>query len=410
MKKLIRGIAATCAACCTGLLVLISAVSFSMPNSYSVIEGDNLTLQTVLPLSVGDRDTGESSKLVGMTSGNKVNMELKLFGFVPVKEVSVQVVEPKSVIPAGTPFGVKMFTQGVIVVGLTEVPTKDGTVCPAKEAGIRTGDVILKIDGHSVGNNEDIADIISKSEGRALKVEMKRKDVAFNVSIQPALSQTDTQYKGGMWVRDSSAGIGTITYYDSETGSFGGLGHAITDVDTGEIMPLSSGEVVDVDILGAVKGKKGAPGELKGTFRTQKPVGSLLANRETGVFGKLLNPISYREPMPVAMKQDVKEGEAKIICTVDENIAQEFDIKIERVNLNDTAPTKNMVIKVTDPRLLEKTGGIVQGMSGSPIIQDGKVIGAVTHVFVNDSTKGYGIFIENMLKTAATVSAQQKAS
>lgn len=410
MKKLIRGIAATCAACCTGLLVLISAVSFSMPNSYSVIEGDNLTLQTVLPLSVGDRDSGENSRLVGMTSGNKVNMELKLFGFVPVKEVSVQVVEPKSVIPAGTPFGVKMFTQGVIVVGLTEVPTKDGTVCPAKEAGIRTGDVILKIDGHAVGNNEDIADIISKSEGRKLKVEMKRKDVAFNVSIQPALSQTDTQYKGGMWVRDSSAGIGTITYYDSESGSFGGLGHAITDVDTGEIMPLSSGEVVDVDILGAVKGKKGTPGELKGAFRTQKPVGSLLANRETGVFGKLLNPISYREPMPVAMKQDVKEGEAKIICTVDENIAQEFDIKIERVNLNDTAPTKNMVIKVTDPRLLEKTGGIVQGMSGSPIIQDGKVIGAVTHVFVNDSTKGYGIFIENMLKTAATVNAQQKAS
>ena len=197
-------------------------------------------------------------------------------------------------------------------------------------------------------------------------------------------------------MRDSSAGIGTITYYDPQTAQFGGLGHPICDVDTGEIMPLLSGQVVKVVINDVVKGTSGDPGELKGSFASSKDSGTITSNDETGVFGTLYSNPSQNAALPVALKQEITEGAAKIYTTVSGTTPQEYDIEIEKIDISDTGKTKNMIIKVTDPNLLEKTGGIVQGMSGSPIIQNGKLVGAVTHVLVNDPQRGYGIFIENM--------------
>lgn len=206
-------------------------------------------------------------------------------------------------------------------------------------------------------------------------------------------------YKLGLWVRDSSAGIGTMTFYDPTTQVFGGLGHAITDVDTGEILPLGSGEIVSVDIEGAVKGQGGQPGELRGSFHTYDTIGSLEENRETGVFGVLTTPPEGGLLLPVALRQEVHTGPAQIYTTIDGRTPQLFDIEIERVNLTDANPTRNMVIRITDPELLTATGGIVQGQSGSPIVQDGRLVGAVTHVFINDPSRGYGIFAENMIET-----------
>ncbi|MDF2567582.1 MAG: stage sporulation protein, partial [Oscillospiraceae bacterium] len=219
---------------------------------------------------------------------------------------------------------------------------------------------------------------------------------------------TDNTFKIGLWVRDSSAGIGTVTFYNPENSVFGGLGHAVCDVDTGQVMPIMSGEVVDVNINGVTRGSSGSPGELKGSFSSNKDSGSIAVNNETGVFGVLYQNPSNHSAIPIAMKQEVKTGKATIFTTVSGNTPQEYKINIEKVNLNDNSMTKNMVIKITDPELLQKTGGIVQGMSGSPIMQNGVLVGAVTHVFINDPTKGYGIFIENMYNHSKAVKTYYK--
>lgn len=232
---------------------------------------------------------------------------------------------------------------------------------------------------------------------------VRRGNLTFSVNVTPAKSASENRYKLGAWVRDSSAGIGTMTFYDETSGIFGGLGHAVCDIDTGEILPLQSGEVVPVDINGVVKGVSGEPGELRGSFAKGETLGALTQNGETGVYGKLRNFTAQEERVEVAMKQDVHTGAAQIITTIDGSGPQYFDVELEKVHFNDSSPTRNIIVKITDEKLLEQTGGIVQGMSGSPIIQDGKLVGAVTHVFVNDPTRGYGIFAENMLKTAATV-------
>ena len=233
---------------------------------------------------------------------------------------------------------------------------------------------------------------------------MRRGNLTFSVEVTAVKSVSEERYKLGAWVRDSSAGIGTLTFYDPGSGIFGGLGHAVCDIDTGEILPLQSGEVVPVNISGVVRGEVGEPGELRGSFAKGSVLGTLAQNGETGVYGQMRGFLTNQEAMSVAMKQEVHTGSAQIITTIDSGGYQYYDVQIEKVHFNDGSPTRNLIVRITDETLLEKTGGIVQGMSGSPIIQDGKLVGAVTHVFVNDPTRGYGIFAENMLKTAASVS------
>ncbi|MBR3962103.1 MAG: SpoIVB peptidase [Oscillospiraceae bacterium] len=323
----------------------------------------------------------------------------KLLGIFPIKEVFVNFSEEKIVTVCGTPFGVKMFIDGVLVVDFSKIETENGKICPAQSAGLLKGDVIKSIDGTEVFTNEDVSEIIQKSGGKTLDFSVLREDENVIVSITPEMLSDQSGYKAGFWVRDSSAGIGTVTFFDPENLSFGGLGHAVCDVDTGKILPFSSGEIVEAAITKVKKGIPGNPGELSGAFIGKENLGTVKNNNETGLYGTLEYEIGGTN-MPIAPKQEIYEGPAVILSTISGTEAKEYDIVIEKISLSDESMTKNMVIKVTDKELIETTGGIVQGMSGSPIIQDGKLVGAVTHVLVNDPTKGYGIFIENMLEAA----------
>ncbi|MDR1892995.1 MAG: SpoIVB peptidase [Oscillospiraceae bacterium] len=401
-SKLFRRIAALLFVLLTGIFTLIATLYGSLPDSFSVQEGQLLTVQKILPIGVAYAPEGvaASKPFSGRLAGEYYSVDLKLLGFIPIKSAKVSVVGKSYVVPLGTPFGIKIFTDGVLVVGITGVDTQNGTENPAKKAGIKLGDVIVQIDGKNVTVNEDIAAAIEKSNGKAVKVTLRRKNMTFTVELQPVKSQIDHKYKAGMWVRDSSAGIGTLAFYCPGTGIVTGLGHAICDVDTGDVLPLSSGDLVGAQITGVTKGQSGIPGELRGRFVETVYYGALLANGDTGVYGRLKDTPQNQDAVEVAMKQQVKQGSAQILATVDENGPAWYDCVIEKVHFNDESPTQNMVIHMTDPTLLEKTGGIVQGMSGSPVLQNGLLVGAVTHVFVNDSTRGYGIFAENMLATA----------
>lgn len=343
-----------------------------------------------------DTNYGKAKEVLSRND-NSFSAKAKLLGILPLKEVSVTVSGEKIVTVCGTPFGVKMFTDGVLVVDFSEIETENGRRCPASESGLLEGDLIKAINKTDVFRNEDVAEIIEKSEGKELSFSILRNGKAMEISLIPEMLKDQSGYKAGFWVRDSSAGIGTLTFYDPEDLSFAGLGHAVCDIDTGTVLPFSSGEIVPAAITKIKKGVSGAPGELGGAFIGKDDLGTVKINNETGLYGTLEYTIEGIE-MPVAHKQDIYEGSAVILSTVEGTEAEEYDILIEKIALSDDSLTKNMVIKVVDEELIEATGGIVQGMSGSPIIQDGKLIGAVTHVFVNDPTKGFGIFAENMLE------------
>ncbi|MBC8569239.1 SpoIVB peptidase [Oscillospiraceae bacterium NSJ-54] len=405
IKKLSKFIFVLSAVMATALVAMTFYSKYALPDQFYVSKGQSLHIDSkycVEPVSTGAA-RGNTSQ-ASASENASYRMELRLFGLIPVKQVQVNVVDQSEVVVCGTPFGIKMFTDGVLVIGASDVMCDGSAVNPAKNAGIKVGDVIVKMNGARVYTNEDVGKIVSGSAGESVSVTYKRNGQTLYTDLSPALSDEDKGYKAGIWVRDSTAGIGTMTFYDPAAGVFGGLGHAICDVDTGKLMPLSSGDIVGVTITGVKKGEAGTPGELKGGFVESQHMGTLCANGETGVYGTIENagPIQGKA-MPVAFKQEIKEGKAKVITTLDGQTAQEYEVMIEKVNYNDGTPTKNMIVKITDPQLLSKAGGIVQGMSGSPLVQDGKLIGAVTHVFVNDPTKGYAIFAENMLSSAKNV-------
>lgn len=304
----------------------------------------------------------------------------------------------KTVLVGGNPFGIKFYSEGITVVGFSDVDTDSSTKSPAYDAGLRENDVILNVNSKAIGGIEDFLEITTSSKGEPICVDYKRLGKVYSTSFSPVLSNSENKYKTGMWVKDSTAGIGTVTYIIPETRVFAGLGHSINDSSTGELLKLTKGIVTNVEITGVEKGKDGRPGELKGDFSSGK-IGSLVSNTSVGIFGVYSSiPDCVNEDCltVVADKTEISEGSAKIRCTVCDGGAKEYDVNLVSIDFNEES-NKNFVIEVTDPTLISLTGGIVQGMSGSPIIQNGKLIGAVTHVFISDPTKGYGIFIENML-------------
>ncbi len=303
----------------------------------------------------------------------------------------------KEVIPLGTVFGIKLFTDGVIVASLSDIYTESGVCCPAAEAGIQPGDYLLTADGRDIPDNATLAQYIGSSQGEPIAFQIRRGDEVLEVEVDPVYG--GGSFKTGMWVRDSAAGIGTLTFYDPESGKFGGLGHGICDMDTSGVMTLKSGEPAPITLSGIVKGEKNAPGQLRGYFSSDESLGTLLANKETGVYGTL-NTVPSGEAVEVLTREEVEPGPVQLMVCLDETGPQLYDGEIEEI-VNRDSQTKNLVVHVTDPRLIEKTGGIVQGMSGCPILQNGKIAGAVTHVFTEDPTRGYGIFIENMLDAAS---------
>ncbi|MDQ5983814.1 MAG: SpoIVB peptidase [Eubacteriales bacterium SKADARSKE-1] len=391
-----------------------SYASYSLPDNFKVTQNCSTDIKTYVPVKIKTQQTNECLTLFNHKhfAKKQYNTNLLLMDLIPIKTVNVEIVEEKKIIPAGIPFGVKIFTQGVLIVGISDIETENGLENPAKLTGLKKGDVILTVNENEIKSNEELIKIVENCGGESLKIEVMRNNMRFDLQIQPVKCCIDNAYRIGIWVRDSSAGIGTLTFLDPESHVFGGLGHGICDIDTGELLPLSHGDIVKASINGIVKGTKGIPGELKGYFLDSEPIGELSQNTNLGVYGTLTNTQNSNEPIVLAMKQQVQKGKAQMVTTIDGMSPQHYDIDIQSINYNEALQTKNMIIKITDENLLSQTGGIIQGMSGSPIIQNGMLVGAVTHVFINDPQKGYAIFAENMLPylTSSAYTEHKKAS
>lgn len=381
------------------LMLSIGAAGYyagTLPDHYYLETDKLLSIATALPVTINvDAQTVPQIR----------QAQVRLFGVIPVKTVALTPVEPTQVYVGGEPFGIRMTMAGVMVVSLSDVTGLGGVCCPAKEAGIAVGDVIQAVNGEPVTGNPDLQRAVQLSGGDAVSVTFLRDGIRQTVAVQPSYSSLHSCYQTGMWVRDSTAGIGTVTYYlpaENGTVRFAGLGHAVCDPDTGEQIPLASGDVLRAAVSEVLAGSAGRAGELHGHFDTEKPIGTLLSNNTSGVFGILdALPQTASLLVPLGFQQDVRLGDAELYTTMHGDIPRAYKVKIEELH-GGGAGTHNLVVRVTDEKLLEQSGGIVQGMSGSPIVQDGKLIGAVTHVFLKDPTRGYGILAENMF--AQTVS------
>lgn len=344
-----------------------------------------------------------------------INVSYKLFGIFPIKNSEVKIMPAMNLIPGGQSIGVSLQAKGVMIVGQAPVISSDGKKnFPAKDAGIQIGDILLKVGDKEVHSDQQVANSINEEGQKQGSVVMliKHQGQLLQKTVNTIFDAETGRFRVGLYVRDEAAGVGTLTFIDPKTLKYGALGHVINDADTNQRIDVANGQVMASTISSIEKGRRGHPGEKIGSFVTNSSfTGNIDANTNAGIFGtlkeSLANPF-YPKPIPVGWASEVQDGPAKIYTVIHGEKIEEFNINIERVMQNRT-DSKNMVIKVTDPRLIELTGGIIQGMSGSPIIQNGKIIGAVTHVFVNDSLRGYGVFIQNMLKDGGLLDQKQAA-
>jgi len=325
---------------------------------------------------------------------------VKLFGILPFKQVGIRVIEDQELIPVGVPIGIYVKTEGVLVVGTGEFASQGaGKVSPAKNI-LKSGDYVIKLNGTEVTGKDDFITRIENCGGEQQILTIRRDAETYDVRIKPERDRTG-KYKIGVWVRDNAQGVGTMTYID-ENGNFGALGHGINDVDTSTLMEMNDGTLYQTEIISIRKGAAGQPGEMTGmiVYSDDRILGDITSNSIRGIFGKCNQKalaLGTEEALPIGLKQEIEKGPAQILCTVD-GTTRYYDIEITEIHLDHDNVNRGIELRVTDPELLSVTGGIVQGMSGAPIIQKGKFVGAVTHVLVQDSTRGYGIFIENMLE------------
>ncbi len=344
------------------------------------------------------------SKPVTMVAHQTQNykMDVRLFGVIPFKTVDIQVIPDEMLIPAGVPIGIYVKTDGIMVIAQGEFEGLDHTKKEPARHLLQAGDYIMKLDGEEIQTKTQLTEKIAAANGRELVLTIRRNEEIFDVKVKPE-QNTGGEYKLGIWIRDNAQGVGTMTYLEPDD-SFGALGHGINDTDTSLLMTVKSGSLYKTEIIAVKKGQDGTPGELTGIidYNPENKIGSIDMNSTGGIFGTVTAKTAAKiqnEAMPIGLKQDVKLGEAQIMCCVDGKMTpQLYGIEIKAIHLDHDNVNRGLEIQVTDPALLTQTGGIVQGMSGSPILQDGKIIGAVTHVLVSDPTKGYGIFIENMLQ------------
>ena len=382
-----------------------------LPDAMVLDAGGVASVEVSLPVSA---ETDESGLIadIGRPTGSQLSLKageetgtaqvtFRLLGVVPVKTMTVTVERPRALIPGGRSLGVALETDGVVVVGSSDLGKTDS---PARKAGIRPGDVIRSVDGQAVRGAEELSSGLNGPE--TVNVGVLRGGEEMNFEVTPAEDPRDGAYKLGVWVRESTAGVGTLTYYDPESGDYGALGHAITDVDTGVMFPVGEGAVYENEVVRITRGKENAPGELTGGFFDDEIVlGEIEKNTDFGVFGSASGDVAdgglYPDGLPVGRRDEIHTGSAQILSCIEGGEVKAYDCEIEKLYNQNRPETRSMVVRITDEELLQKTGGIVQGMSGSPIIQDGKLVGAVTHVFVSDPTRGYGVYIEWMLDAAA---------
>ncbi|MEH7437349.1 SpoIVB peptidase [Neobacillus drentensis] len=406
-----------------GGILLVSLISliffqpiqqyFATPNTITVFEGQDYTFKKAAPVSavIQSHNTNitlaQEKHAVSLKATEKGKNEMLLeFAGIPIKKVDVHVLKDFRVIPGGQSIGVKLNTVGVLVVGHHLINTANGKKSPGDIAGIKVGDIITEINGNKIEKMTDVAPFVQTAgqDGKALDMVISRESGKFTTKLTPLKDKGENTYKLGLYIRDSAAGIGTMTFVHPQSKKYGALGHVISDMDTKKPIVVEDGQIVRSTVTSIEKGSNGDPGEKLARFSSDREiVGNIQKNSPFGIFGELNKDLKngiMDKPLPIALSHQVKEGPAKILTVVNDDRVEEFNIEIVSTIPQKFPATKGMVIKVTDPKLLEKTGGIVQGMSGSPIIQDGKLIGAVTHVFVNDPTSGYGVHIEWMLNEA----------
>lgn len=399
------------------LYLYISNITL-MPKSITLLQGENLKLATLWGITLNERSTsnpnielskenGKENNLILETGANtkdgaiaevgKIDMSVNLFNKFTVSDVTVNVIPETKVVPLGNAIGLKLYTKGVLVVGMSEI---EGTK-PYENTGIKEGDRIVEINNQQISSTNELVETVNASQGKKIEIRYIKENSEEATTSMTPIKTSDNEYKLGLWVRDAAAGVGTLSFYVPSTEMFATLGHGITDIDTGNLITIANGELVNSNIVSVTKGEKGKPGEIRGSIEGEAKLGNISKNTSLGIFGKVTNKsrleITENE-MEVANRSEIKTGKAQIICEVEEGKKRYYNIEIQKIYTSNNEDNKSMVIKVTDKELLEKTGGIIQGMSGAPIIQNGKFIGAVTHVLVNDPTTGYAIFADMMLK------------
>ena len=404
-----------------GLGIALSAMAFlcnyspwvreaaSLPDALTLTSGQKFVVQTGLPMLAAS-DGGAVSVLasqdervtISAEAGGQTSVTFSLLGLIPVHETRVNVVDERTLIPGGQAVGVALKTRGVLVVSDA-----------AKGRALRAGDVILSADGKNVESTKALSEQVGTAQTDTVRLEVLRGGQTITVDAQAEPDPSDGRRKLGVWVRDSTAGVGTLTYIDPANQAYGALGHAIVDADTGRLLAAREGAILHASIVGVTKGQSGKAGELKGNFlKAGEQIGSLMENCEYGIYGVLDDMpenLLYPQGLRAGARSAVHTGAASIIATVDADGPQEYGVEIVRCFAQSEPSQKGMILRVTDERLLEKTGGIVQGMSGSPILQDGRIIGAVTHVYLSDATQGYGMYIEWMLEKSDAMDASEQA-
>lgn len=396
-------------------LIIIYAYTLAIeniPEHLVIFEGENISLKTLLGMQIKiESETMETASSTNIDkiseSSGTATLQVSLWNQIPLKEVNVDVLPKTSVIPVGSIAGVKLYTSGVLVVGMSEIEGIDQKrYKPYEKTGIKEGDRITQVNHLPISSTEELIQIVNQAQGKAIEVQYIQEEETKECSME-AVKTSNDEYKLGLWVRDSAAGVGTVTFYDKASKTFGALGHGITDIDTEELIDIASGEFVTTRILNITKGESGSPGKIQGTVENQQNIGTIYKNSKFGIYGMVDNlanlNVDTAKEMEVALREEIQLGKATILCSLDNQKVEEYEIEIEKIYKENNYDNKSMQIKVTDERLLEKTGGIIQGMSGSPIIQNGKFVGAVTHVLVNNPQEGYAVFGDIMIKQAKEV-------
>lgn len=328
-------------------------------------------------------------------------MDVTLFGN-KVKEVTVDTIENVEVVPIGKIIGMKLYTNGVLIVGMSQIENMENElVSPFVDCDIKEGDTIVKVNDTEIENIDNLKNVVNESNGENVLLTLIRNGTIVTSNITPVQTETD-EYKLGLWVKDAATGVGTITYYEKNTSNFAALGHGIVDADTDKLVDIDSGELVTSDVVSITKAEVNNPGEIRGTIINQKTIGEVQKNTQFGIYGKLENlaslNIDVSKSMPVALRDEIQVGNAKVLCSLDGKTNKEYEIKIEKIYTNNNYDNKSMLIHVTDDELIGKTGGIIRGLSGAPILQNGKFVGAVTNVLVSNPEIGYAIFGDMMVK------------
>lgn len=401
------------------LIILVYVANITLiPENLILFENEELNFNPIFGIkieesiqvgaNIGERTLAQiqhpTSNFESQTSSKEKQYNLSLLG-INLKTITANVIPNTKVIPLGNLIGLKLYTKGVLVVGMNEIKGEDEKIYkPYEEAGIEQGDLIIQINNQVVNTTEELIACVSKCNGKEIDVTYIKDGNMLETQITPVKAMDNT-YKIGLWIRDSAAGVGTATFYDTSTNSIATLGHGIQDIDTEELVEISNGEFVTADILNIQKGERENPGKIEGTIDEGKTIGSIYSNTDYGVFGNAENKlnIDISKEMKVASRKEIKTGKATILCTIEDNITKEYEVEIEKIYINNNENNKSMVVKITDEELIKKTGGIIQGMSGAPIIQNGKIIGALTHVLVQNPKQGYAVFGDLMIKQMMAV-------